>query len=179
MAREAALPVRTVQSYYEILEDTLIGFRLEPWRRSVRKRLSGHPKFYLFDSGVVNAICRRLTADLDLTLRGRMFEHFIVAETYRHLHYARSEARAFYWRTNTGAEVDLLLEKHGALVAAIEIKSSARIEGAHLSGLRSFRSEHSDTPCFVVATVPHAYSIDGVKVLPWQDYLGLLPELAG
>lgn len=60
IARECQLPTRTVQSYYEILEDTLIGFRLAPWRKSLRKRLSGHPKFYLFDLGVTNAVNRHL-----------------------------------------------------------------------------------------------------------------------
>lgn len=48
VARECQQAVMTVKTYYEILADTLIGFRLEPWRKSVRKRLSGHPKFYFF-----------------------------------------------------------------------------------------------------------------------------------
>ena len=94
-ARECGLPVRTVQSYYEILEDTLVGFRLPPWLKSVRKRLVAHPKFYLFDTGVTNAVNRRLAAPPDPRLAGRLFEQYIVLEAHRLLDYARSEARLF------------------------------------------------------------------------------------
>src|SRR3989338_8766138 len=125
VARECALPVRTVQSYYEILEDTLIGLRLPPWQRSLRKRLVGHPKFYFFDLGVTNAINRRLTSPLDPMIRGRLFEQFMILEVSRRLHYTLSEAQLFFCRTNHGAEVDLLIEKHGTIRAACEIKRTA------------------------------------------------------
>ncbi len=177
IAREVELPIRTVQSYYEILEDTLIGFRLFPFRRSVRKRLSAHPKFFLFDLGVTNAINQRLTGGLDPLVRGKLFEQFIVLESYRTISYRRSEARLHFWRTNHGAEVDLLIEKHGKLVAAFEVKSTARIAGAHLSGIRAFREEHPRVPCAVVCTAPHAYEEGGVRILPWQRYLRRLPDL--
>ena len=177
ISRECQLPVRTVQSYYEILEDTLIGYKLEPWRKSIRKRLSAHPKFYFFDSGVVNAINKRLTASLDNQLRGRLFEQFIILETYRMIHYLQSEANIFYWRTNHGAEVDLLIEKHGKLIAAIEIKSTSNISGSHLSGLRAFKEENPKVPAYLICTAKNKYEINKVKILPWTDYLKLLPEL--
>ncbi|MFQ5627915.1 MAG: DUF4143 domain-containing protein [bacterium] len=82
--RIISLPTRTVQSYYDILEDTLIGFRLEPYAKSVRLRR--HPKFYFFDTGVANAINRMLTSHMHLQLRGKLFEHFIILETFRHMH---------------------------------------------------------------------------------------------
>ncbi len=171
IGRECGLPTRSVQSYYDILEDTLIGFRLQSYRKSVRKRLRAHPKFYFFDTGVANAINRMLTSQLSPGLRGKLFEHFIVLEVFRHLSYSRSEARLFFWRTNHGAEVDLLIEKHGELQVAIEIKSSPHISGADLSGLVAFRQEHAQVPCVLVAPVPHAFELRGVKVIPWQDFL--------
>ena len=179
IAREVELPIRTVQSYYEILEDTLIGFRLFPWRRSVRKRLSAHPKFYLFDLGVTNAINKRLTGTMDPLTRGKLFEQFILLESYRSLQYRRSEANLYFWRTNHGAEVDLLIEKHGKFLAAFEIKSSPRIAGPHLSGLRAFREEHPKVPCAVICTALHAHEIERVKILPWERYLKQLPDLLG
>jgi predicted AAA+ superfamily ATPase len=127
IARECHLPVRTVQSYYQILEDTLLGFRLEPWRKSLRKRMVGHPKFYFFDLGVTNAVNKRLTGTLEPFTVGRMFEGFIVLETHRMIHYKKSETNLYFWRTNHGAEIDLLLEKHGKIQAAFEIKGTAKI----------------------------------------------------
>ena len=177
IARECQLPVRTVQSYYEILEDTLIGLKLEPWRKSLRKRLSAHPKFYFFDLGITNAINKHLTAPLDSKLKGRLFEQLIILETYRTIGYKQSEANLYYWRTNHGAEVDLLIEKHGKIKAAIEIKSSSNISGSHLSGLRAFREENQTIPLYVISDVKNTYELEKVKILPWEEYLRLLPEL--
>ena len=72
------------------------------------------------------------------------------------LHYCQSEAGIYFWRTNHGAEVDLVIEKYGKIVGAFEIKSQSRIAGAHLSGLRSFRSEYPDVPLYVIAMVENA-----------------------
>ena len=177
LARETYLTVKTVHSYYQILEDTLIGFRLMPWHRSLRKRLVAHPKFYFFDNGVTNAINKHLTSPPDPVLKGRLFEQWLMLEVYRLLHYNQSEANLFFWRTNHGAEVDLLIEKHGKIRAALEFKSSSRIAGAHLSGLRAFRQEHPDVPCYVVSTMQNPYKIDTVQVLPWKEFLNLIPQL--
>ncbi len=176
ISRECRLAARTVMEYYNILEDTLIGFRLYPFRKSLRKRLQSHPKFYFFDTGVINALNRTLTGPIVPQLRGRLFEHFVILETHRMLQYRRSEAALYFWRTHHGAEVDLLIEKHGILRAAFEIKSSPQISGADLTGLYSFRRAHPEVPCFVISTVPHAFDIQGIQVLPWVDYLSRLDD---
>lgn len=176
VARECQLPVRTVQSYYQILEDTLIGFRLEPWHKSVRKRLVGHPKFYFFDTGVTNAVNKRLTASMGRELLGRLFEQWIVLETHRMIHYLESEANIYFWRTNHGAEVDLIIEKHGKIRNAFEIKFSENISGAHLSGLRAFKEDYPQVPCFVICAAAHTYELDQIKILPWMKYLDRIRE---
>lgn len=177
IGRECSLPTRTVQSYYEILEDTLIGLRLNPWRKSLRKRLSGHPKFYLFDMGVTNAINRHLGTLPDNILRGRLFEQFIILETYRLLKYFKSEARIYYWRTNTGAEIDLVIEKHGKLQAAFEIKAKKIIGGNDFSGFRSFSNDNPTVPSFLICEVEEPYKEGKIEVLPWSTYFRRLPDL--
>lgn len=177
--RECGLPTRTVQSYFEILEDTLIGFRLEPWMKSARRRLVAHPKLYLFDTGVTNAINRRLKDEPDSVLRGRLFEQLVVLEVHRMISYLGSEARIYFWRTNVGAEVDLLIENHGRLAAAVEIKASKTISGAAFSGLRSFRDVHFGVPLSVVCTAPEPFERDGIQVVPWRQFFEGLPELLG
>ena len=171
IGRDCHVATRTVQAYYEILEDTLISIRLQPWRKSLRKRMVSHAKFYLFDLGITNSLIRQLTAPLDPVRRGRLFEQFIILETYRLLHYCQSEAGIYFWRTNHGAEVDLVIEKYGKIVGAFEIKSKSHIAGAHLSGLRSFRSEYPDVPLHVIALVENAYRIEDILVVPWKTYL--------
>ncbi len=170
-AREAGLPIRTVQGYYDILVDTLVGTRLEAWRTSARKRLSAHAKFYLFDVGVTNALNRNLNSAPDDRLMGRLFEQFLVLETERRLSYERTDARMFYWRTNYGAEVDLILELRDKPLAAIEMKWTRKPGSTHLSGLRSFIQEHPGTPAYLVCRTERPFLLDGVTVLPWADYL--------
>jgi predicted AAA+ superfamily ATPase len=174
IGRECGISTRTVLSYYEILEDTLVGYTLQPWRKSLRKRLGAHPKFYFFDIGVTNAINRKLTAGIDPVWRGKLFEHFIVLETYRLMEYLHSEASLYFWRTNTGSEVDIIIEKHGNLVAAFEIKSSRHIGPSALSGLRSFNKDNPKVPCYVISMIEDAFDINGVSVLPWRQYIEML-----
>ena len=84
IARECHLPVRTIQSYYEILEDTLIGFRLQPYReKAFARRLWRILSFIFLIWGVVNAINKRLTGEMDRQSFGRLFEQWVVLETYR------------------------------------------------------------------------------------------------
>lgn len=174
VARDAGVSSRTVLAYFEILEDTLIGFRLEPWRKSPRARLVGHPRFYFFDTGVTNALNRRLHARFDPSLRGRMFEQWVVTECRRILDYQFPETRLFYWRTNHGAEVDLLIERHGRLRLAAEIKSGRTVSSADLSGLRSFAEVHPKVPRVVIATVPEAFRIGDTEVMPWREFFTVL-----
>ncbi len=174
LGKEAGLPTRTVQSYFEILEDTLIALRLPAWRKSPTKRLLSHPKMYLFDNGVSNALCHRLRPELDPTLKGRLFEQFMVQETNRRLDYSGRDYALYYWRTNHGAEVDLLIELDGTLHKAIEFKSTAVIGQGDLTGLSSFHDDNPEVECFVVCPAAEPYSLDFDHVLPWRDYLAAL-----
>ena len=176
IARECSVPVRTVQSYYSILEDTLLGFSLQAYRKSARKRMSAHSKFYFFDNGVTNAVNKQLTAGVDSFLKGRLFEQFIILEAYRKLNYNLSEANMFFWKTSHGAEVDLLIEKHGKIIAAFEIKAGSNIGGANLMGIKAFKQEHAEVPCFIVCTAENAFDHGNIKVLPWKSFLSRLNE---
>jgi predicted AAA+ superfamily ATPase len=178
LAREAGLPIKTVQSYFEVLEDTLIGLRIPAWTKSPLKRLVSHPKFYLFDNGLTNALTHRLLEPLEPAIRGRLFEQFFIQETRRRLDYSRADYGLYYWRTNNGAEVDLLIELDGSLAAAVEFKSRPALSGADLSGLRSFREDHPGLPCLLVCTAPEVFDLDFAKVLPWRSYLEWLDGLA-
>ena len=126
---------------------------------------------YLFDTGITNAMNRRLSAALDPIAFGRLFEHWIVLECRRILDYHEPEARLFYWRTNVGTEVDLLIEKHGELRLAVEIKRKKKVVGADCTGLRSFSDAHPGVPCVVASLAPEEYAIKHIQVLPYDRLL--------
>jgi len=176
VARECHQAVMTVKSYYEILTDTLIAYRLEPWRKSVRKRLAGHPKFYFFDNGVTNIINRYDSEISDPYLLGRLFEQFIIMETFKWIRQSQKMVNLYYWRTNSGAEVDLLTEHSGVLTGAYEIKWSKTIDSSQLTGLRSFQQDYPDVPCHVVCNADEPYRLGNVLVMNWKQFLEGLPE---
>jgi predicted AAA+ superfamily ATPase len=176
VARDADVANRTVIEYVQVLEDTLVGFRLPPWTRSLRARLVAHPKLYLFDNGVTNALRGRLDAGIDPVERGRLFEHWVVQEVRRLCDYHHPETRMYFWRTHNGAEVDLLLERHGRLRVAVEVKARAAVVSADLSGLRSFGDVHPDVPRVLVCTAARPSLCGDVLVLPQRDFFERLED---
>jgi predicted AAA+ superfamily ATPase len=102
---------------------------------------------------------------------GRLFEQWIITQTLAFIRYNKVESNLYYWRTNHGAEVDLLIEKHGKITAAIEIKLSENITGAHVSGIKSLKEEYPKTPCFLICSAKNAFTLHNIRILPWQKYL--------
>ena len=182
IARETGVSGKTVKGYYQILEDTLIAIKLEPYLKSARKRLTIHPKYYLFDIGVVNAINGRtsIPSVKGSTIYGMLFEHFVILETYRLIHYAEKSYRIFHWRSSHGAEVDMVVEANDGLWA-IEIKSSQIVKSGVLKGLRSFMEDHPDAKPLCVSICDTPYMAGDIPVIPWRTlfrkgYLNLVSE---
>jgi len=179
IARETGVSSKTIKGYYEILEDTLIAVRLEPYLKSARKRLVLHPKYYLFDLGIINSLNGRITEESvkPQTIYRTLFEHFIILETYRLIHYFEKPYRLYDWRSSHGAEVDLVIESHNKLLA-IEIKTTKVIQPKDLKGLASLMDEHPRAIplCVSINVVP--YQREEIPVIPWKllfekEYLNL------
>lgn len=177
IAKAARVAPNTAQQYYQILVDTLVAFRLDAWTESVRKQLLAAPRFYLFDCGVLNALRGELRSELQVgTFRfGRLFETFILLECWRLNDYFETDFRFFYWRTNSGAEVDVILQRSlSQPPLAIAIKSESQPQRADLTGLFAFNSENPNARLVCVCTTPLAYRVEGVEVLPWQEFFEAL-----
>jgi len=171
IANEVLKSPKLVREYYQILEDTLIGYTLPAWKKSVRKQLTSHPKFYFFDNGVTNAVNHLLKDEPGTMVTGKLFEQWLINEIRALVHYEKSDVELFYWRTNNGAEVDLIIAKHHTPVVALEFKYSSNITSKHLTGLKSFHSEYPDVPVYAVGNVPHPYELGKVTILPWALFL--------
>jgi predicted AAA+ superfamily ATPase len=169
---DIGIPGRSVQSYYELLEETLIAIRLSPFERSIRRRLRKHDKIYLFDLGVLNALQQTVASAHAAILRGKLFEHFIILETYRLLKYCQKEISICFWRTKDDEEVDLVFLKGGEPFLACEIKSSSTITSLALKGLSAFHSEHAHVERIIVAPVDVSFELEGVSVLTVKDFIG-------
>ena len=170
IAKDVGVDDKTIQNYFSILEDTLIGFLLEAFQHSFRKRLSAKPKFYYFDTGVVRALSRQLTIDMlpGTTAYGDAFEHFIILECIRLAHYYYPEYRFSYLKTKDDSEIDLVVERPGEKLLFIEIKSSDHIYPEKISTFLSLTKDFVECEAVCFSRVPQAQKIDHVTVLPWQ-----------
>ena len=172
IARECSVSNKTVQQYYQILEDTFLAFKLPAWKTSSRKRLVTHPRYYLFDPGVTNALAHTLGEHLSNRTRGRRFEQFFIGQLRAYIEYTRLRYQLYYWRTNHGAEVDLLICQGQKILYAVEIKSSRNITGASLSGLKRFLQSHPDVPGYVVGIdQPERLISEQITVISWKSFI--------
>ena len=127
----------TVRAYFEILKDTLIGFPLEPWKQSKKRKAIHTVKFFLFDPGVQAALIDRKSLDRNSTEYGVALEHWILHELRSHISYARTHQPLSFWRSTANHEVDFCLGD----TVAIEVKSTTRLNPHHFHGLKALQEE--------------------------------------
>jgi predicted AAA+ superfamily ATPase len=167
-ARDAGVAVKTIREYYQILEDTLIGRQLPPWKKSKKRRMIETPKFFFFDTGIVASLLGYKSIIPGTHEYGRFFEHFILQECWAYRHYSGKDFPVSYWRTASGSEVDLIL---GESEAAIEIKSSENTGSIGTKGLHLFEEENKIKQKIIVSRDPVPKKLDsGILVLPWKYF---------
>jgi len=171
VGRETGVSAKVVRNYFQILEDTLLGYRISPWRRAKNRRLIETEKFYLFDVGVTNYLSRR-TPRIGTPEFGKSFEHFILMELKAYQAYRNPELDIRYWRTSSGFEVDFILDD---MNLAIEVKASQKIHHGHIRGLKALQEEYSIGRILIVSLEKHPRRLDpSIEVLPWQSFLEIL-----
>ena len=148
IAQDCGISAVTVSAYFDILVDTLIGYRIPAFRKVMKRRLVQAPKFYYFDIGVANHLLHRKDMVRGSADYGHAFEHLVIQELYAWLHYTHSEEVLFYWRTYTGLEVDAVI---GDARVAIEIKSVEEVMNKHLKGLKAFGEEYPQSRRIIVS----------------------------
>ncbi len=176
VSRECQVSLSTVREYYSILEDTLIGFFLFPYLKSLRKRMSHSPKFYFFDNGVTRSILGTLKDENNPIQQGRLFEQWVIQELTRINEYHQLDWKFNFWRTSHGAEVDLLISRGTSILFAVECKSTPHVSMSDLTGLKSFHFEHPGVPCYLICPVDHPRVLDFVRVVSPLDLMTTLQK---
>jgi uncharacterized protein len=173
IARDAGVGRTTVQNYFEILQDTLIGEWLFPWKLKSANKQVAHPKFYLFDPGVARALSGRAAYPPTPEELGPLLETLILGEVQAYLAYRRLHYRVHFWHTHDGAEVDFLCETSAGFVA-IEVKASASWRTTFNRGLLRLRDELAGAATHGVYLGPRAAQFGHVRVHPVRDFLSQL-----
>ena len=141
IATELGIDLKTVKSWFSILETSFVIFFLQPHFRNFSKRLLKTPKLYFYDTGLVCSLLGiKKAEDVDLHwAKGALFENMIISDLMKN-YFNRAETPSLYfWRDNTGNEVDCLIEE-GNLIKSIEIKSSSTINTDFFKGLNFYKN---------------------------------------
>lgn len=174
IAEASGVDEKSVARFFEILNDTLIGYLLEPYHQSVRKRQAGKPKFYLFDLGVSRALSNQLDIPVEPSSYsfGNLFEQMIVLECVRWNDYLEKDFGLSYLRTGSGVEIDLVIERPGLPLALVEIKSSEKIGSEDLTALKAFKDDFTGAERIILCREKRRRLVDGnILILPWLEGL--------
>lgn len=167
---DTGIPRKTLQTYVELLQDTMMAFVLPAFRKTQTRKAVTRSKFYLFDVGVANKMAKRNQIEQGSDAFGQAFEHFIIQECRAINGYLEKEWKLTYWRTHSQFEVDLCLGQDWA----IEIKSTSRVTDKNLKSLKALQQEQLFENYAVVCMEKEKRKIDGITIWPWKEFLQTL-----
>ncbi len=171
IAKDIDSDAKTVLRYFQILEDTLLGFHLPSYERSLRKQQRKAQKFYFFDTGVA----RTLAGRVDETLAaksfeyGKLFENFLVNEIHRLLHYSEKQHKLSFLRVSENQKIDLVVEKGRNEVFLCEIKSTGRVDERHTKSLTTFEKDFRNPKLRLISRDPQTKQMGNVLALHWKQ----------
>lgn len=172
ISNDTAISASTVREFYKILEDTLIGFLLPAWTKTIKRKAMSTAKFYYFDIGIKNQLSDIKNIEPNSDLFGQNFEHFIAMELRAYISYYRKHLKLSYWCSVQGYEVDFIVGDE----IAIEIKSSKSITIKHLKGLEMLKEENICRKYLLVSFDKINRNVNGIEVIYWVDFLNNLWE---
>jgi predicted AAA+ superfamily ATPase len=171
LARSLSVSAPTVNASLDVLESTFMIRRLRPYFANIQKRLTKSPKLYVRDTGLLHALAglrdaRELAA---WARRGASFEGLVIEELVAQAALQAVRPEWYFWRTQAGAEVDLLLVA-GRRMLPVEIKLGATVDQYSLAGLRQCMKDLSLKRGWVVCRATERRTLGrGIEVVPWTD----------
>ena len=176
VARECEVERRTVENFVTILEDLLLAFRLPVFTKRAQRALAGHPKFYLFDTGVFRSVRPVGPFDRPEAIEGAALEGLVAQHLRAWLAYRGNRDTLYYWRTRSGVEVDFVLYGPDTF-AAIEVKNTARVRPEDLRALKAFRTDYPECSVTLLYRGEQPLLVEGIRCLPCEGFLRTLrPE---
>ncbi|MDR1163029.1 MAG: ATP-binding protein [Candidatus Accumulibacter sp.] len=171
LSRSLGMPASTLGRYIPLLEVLFLIHFLPAWSSNLGKRLVKSPKIHVCDSGLACHLCgagvERLTDDP--VLAGRLLESFVAGELLKQSTWTEHPVTLYHYRSQSGEEVDVLLEDRAGRVAAVEVKLAAGVAWRDVKGLTSLRDALGDR--FIRGVVVYT----GEEVVPMGDRIYALP----
>jgi uncharacterized protein len=182
VARDAGVSRSTVDNYFTILTDTLLGHFLSAWRPGFKVRESARPKFFWFDPGVARAAAGWLRDPVDRAWQGLALETLIFHELRVFNETSRKLRPIAYYRTATGVEVDFIIktgrrsQKAKPRVVAVEVKRAGTWRREWEAPMRSLAAQQGVIveKMIAVYTGSRSYRFDDLDVWPVERFIHAL-----
>ncbi len=176
LARDIGVHDTTIANYFQILEDTLLGFLLPAYNTSLRKAQRQAPKFYFVDPGIKRALDRTLTVEmLPQTIAwGDAFEHWIILEIKKNAQYKRLDWEFSYLRTKDNVEIDLIVDRPGQKKLLIEIKSKEKVRAEDAKSLETLGQDIPHSDKYLISCDPLEQIFGTTRALYWQSAIEIL-----
>ncbi len=177
IAREVGIDSKTIKEYYQILVDTLVGYLIYPYTKKVSRAIISHtPKFYYFDVGIASRLSKKNYLELTGADAGRALQNYILMELISYIGLNDSDYNLFYWRTNSGLEVDFILSDGISIPIPIEVKISKTIHKTELKPIKAFMEEHKLSIGYIVCLEPQPRKLlikdtKEILILPVEEFL--------
>jgi uncharacterized protein len=183
LAVDCGISTNTAKGWLSILEASYIIYTLQPHHVNFGKQLTKSPKLYFHDTGLAAWLAGlRSSAALGLSsMRGALFENWVISEILKHSHNHRLDLQLNFWRNKTGVEIDLLVEYQQSL-RAVEVKSGQTLASDWFGGLKKYDALHAGVnQTLLQKTLVYGgdilHSRSGVQVLGWRAWAAELSAL--
>jgi len=169
VGNDAQVNQRTVKDYFQILLDTFLGSELPPYRKNASRKAVATPKFYLFDTGVWNALLGRFSLAPRTREFGEAIEHRVFHELSAYLDYNRIDETLTFWKPlKQDHEVDFIIGDR----IAIEVKATSRVAANDLKGLLALSQDMTLKRKIVVSRESSPRRLEnGIEILPYKTFL--------
>ncbi len=175
IASDAQISTKIVSGYFEILQDTLVGYLLPSFRETKTRKAVATPKFYFFDIGIVNYLMGRESIKAKTPEYGKILEHFIFLELKAYLDYNYIDAELYYWRSLSQIEIDFIIKFRNKKLFGIEVKGSENIRTKHAKPFQLFEEDFKLSQKIIVSNEKYIRTISNeVKSYPYKDFCKLL-----
>ena len=171
LARSLAVSPHTISGDLDVLEGAYMIRRLQPYYANVQKRLTKSSKLYVRDTGLLHFLAglRHPRELATWPKRGASFEGLVAEELAALAARRLVRPELFFWRTQAGAEVDLLIVE-GQRILPIEIKLGAAVDRYAVAGLRQCMKDLGLRQGWVVSTARERRRLSPqIEIIPWAE----------
>lgn len=177
IANELGHELKTIKSWFNILETSFVIFFLQPHHKNYSKRLVKTPKLYFYDTGLACSLLG-IKNENEINLhwaKGALFENMIIADIMKNYLNRAQIPSMFFWRDSTGNELDCLIEE-SLRVKCLEIKTSTTLHPDFFKGLNFYKnlSNSDEENLYLIYGGAKNVSRKEATVLSWKNTVDLM-----